>query len=448
MLLRSYARAGTLVAKRWCKPCQVRHSTATALHFLRQLVSLSNSLIPAPFSNMSPVGLLWAGHGRGPSDQGTEPASHADSCSFRLCQAANYVRTELAIRIAHRLRDLQTLPYVVVTQEGVARVYELYWSAFEEFRRFPQINTLADNDVFCQSLNRLLHEHATVIPNLTLGLSLSSPHIAPEVLDSFMRRMLTSRISRRVLVEHHIALSNSFRHQSQERSDSEQPVGIIYTGLNVTQSIQKCVMLLKESSRSDTLWPEVIISGHLDTKFSYIREHIEYIVFELIKNAMWATVVKYRGSPLPPIQATIVAGEDDVGIRISDQGGGLTTPHIKSPSDLFSFSHIRNASRMDNSRLGTLRTVSSDPRGVMATVDEQLSSRAVDQREPVPQCSEGPEDGIELGIHPRMGIGLPMSNIYATYFGGSLELISLDGWGTDVYLRLPKLGTQLEGIEV
>lgn len=70
---------------------------------------------------------------------------------------------------------------------------------------------------------------------------------------------------------------------------------------------------------------------------------------------------------------------------------------------------------MDNSRLGTLRTVSSDPRGVMATVHEQLSSRAVDQREPVPQCSEGPENGIELGIHPRMGIGLPMSNIYATY---------------------------------
>lgn len=75
---------------------------------------------------------------------------HAGSRSFRSCQAANYVRTELAIRIAHRLRDLQALPYVVVTQEGIARVYEvcavtsyhctsdysylskLYWSAFEE----------------------------------------------------------------------------------------------------------------------------------------------------------------------------------------------------------------------------------------------------------------------------------------------------------------------------
>lgn len=117
-----------------------------------------------------------------------------------------------------------------------------------------------------------------------------------------MRRMLTSRISRRVLVEHHIALSDSFRHQRQESSVSERPVGIIYTGLNVAQSIQKCATLLKERSRSDTLWPEVIIHGHLDTKFSYIREHLEfvaraihlqsrtdchihrYIVFELIKN--------------------------------------------------------------------------------------------------------------------------------------------------------------------
>lgn len=36
------------------------------------------------------------------------------------------------MRIAHRIRDLQALPYVVVTQEGVARVYELYWDAFDK----------------------------------------------------------------------------------------------------------------------------------------------------------------------------------------------------------------------------------------------------------------------------------------------------------------------------
>jgi pyruvate dehydrogenase kinase 2/3/4 len=45
--------------------------------------------------------------------------------STNSTQSANYVRTELPVRIAHRLRDLQSLPYVVVTQEGVAKVYEV-----------------------------------------------------------------------------------------------------------------------------------------------------------------------------------------------------------------------------------------------------------------------------------------------------------------------------------
>ena len=42
-----------------------------------------------------------------------------------LPQSANYVRTELPVRISHRLRDMQALPYVVVKREGVAKVYEV-----------------------------------------------------------------------------------------------------------------------------------------------------------------------------------------------------------------------------------------------------------------------------------------------------------------------------------
>jgi Mitochondrial branched-chain alpha-ketoacid dehydrogenase kinase len=45
-----------------------------------------------------------------------------------LLQSANYVRTELPVRIAHRIRDLQDLPYIVVMQEGVAKVYEVRYT--------------------------------------------------------------------------------------------------------------------------------------------------------------------------------------------------------------------------------------------------------------------------------------------------------------------------------
>ncbi|KAL6309534.1 branched-chain alpha-ketoacid dehydrogenase [Sparassis latifolia] len=372
----------------------------------------------------------------------------------RLIKSANYVRTELSVRIAHRLRDMQSLPYVVVNQEGVTKVYELYWTAFDKFRRYPPINTLAENDAFCVFLRNLLDEHKTAIPNLSLGLSLSSPYLAPDRLDSFMRRMLSSRISRRVLAEHHIALSKSASLKRNGGPSSQDHVGIIYTGLGVKDSIDKCARILRkrphnidqdfvESVESDALWSDVIVDGHVDTTFPYIREHLEYIVFELLKNSFRATRIKHSNvHQLPPIRATVVAGKNDVCIRISDQGGGLLTPEIKSPSDLFSFSHIRNATRLEDARLGALRTVSSSRRGMTATVDEQISNW-----QQAKQNDESEED-IGDGPHPRLGIGLPMSNTFATYFGGSLELVSLDGYGTDVYLRLPKLGTNLEGIEV
>ncbi|KAL1698935.1 branched-chain alpha-ketoacid dehydrogenase [Schizophyllum commune] len=367
----------------------------------------------------------------------------------RLLTSANYVRTELPVRIAHRIRDLQALPYVVVTQEGIARVYEACPSPRRSlshspngrrFRKYPPINTLEENNEFCRFLAGLLNDHATVIPLLSLGLSLSSPYMSPDALDAFMKRMLVSRISRRVLAEHHIALTNNFNGHRLYARDPH--VGVIFTGLNVARSVEHCAKLLRRRP-SERGWPEVHLSGHMDTKFAYIREHLEYVVFELLKNSMRATVETHpETNHFPPIHATIVAGEHDVGIRISDQGGGLLTPHtrVSSPADLFSFSHVRNGVRLESSRIGALRELGSSPQGVWATTREQRGETGED--------ADDPERRGGIAPHPRIGIGLPMSKIFATYFGGSLDMVSLDGWGTDAYLRLPKLGTNLEGIEV
>ena len=60
----------------------------------------------------------------------------------RLLDSANYCRLELPTRLAHRLRDIQTLPYVVVANPHLAHVYESYLRAFERFRRVSPIATL------------------------------------------------------------------------------------------------------------------------------------------------------------------------------------------------------------------------------------------------------------------------------------------------------------------
>ena len=163
---------------------------------------------------------------------------------------------------------------------------------------------MKENDAFCEFAHNLLAEQyayasfskvrsrtditpfsKSVIPSLSLGMSLSSPHLPPERLDSFMRRMLVSRISRRVLAEHHIALTKFIRDESHP-SHPRESVGIISTGLRVKDCIEQCTRYLQQrphnadgDTRSDPIsrppWSEVIIDGHSDVKFAYIREHLE-----------------------------------------------------------------------------------------------------------------------------------------------------------------------------
>lgn len=99
-----------------------------------------------------------------------------------------------------------------------------------------------------------------------------------------MRRMLISRISRRVLAEHHIALSNDLESKRYgESSNRPDHVGIIYTGLKAKDSIELCTSYLRnrpfdvddDGGNTTADWPQVIVDGHVDTEFPYIKEHLE-----------------------------------------------------------------------------------------------------------------------------------------------------------------------------
>lgn len=93
-------------------------------------------------------------------------------------------------RLAHRLRDIQQLPYVVVSNPHLSLVYELYYKAFERFRVVPEIKTLEDNDEFCDILRTTLKEHLVAIPKLAMGVLECRDLLPPEVLDEFMNTLL------------------------------------------------------------------------------------------------------------------------------------------------------------------------------------------------------------------------------------------------------------------
>ena len=96
-----------------------------------------------------------------------------------------------------------------------------------------------------------------------------------------MSRMLISRVSRRVLAEHHIAITDDFVNQKR-RKDTQTRVGIITTDLKPRDAIEKCAALLEEApagavlaDAESAIRPKIIVDGHLDAKFAYIRDQLE-----------------------------------------------------------------------------------------------------------------------------------------------------------------------------
>ncbi|KAF7716433.1 PDK/BCKDK protein kinase family protein [Penicillium ucsense] len=362
----------------------------------------------------------------------------------RLISSANYVRTELPTRLAHRLRDIQQLPYVVVANPHLSLVYELYYKAFERFRVIPEIQSLDDNDRFCDILRDMLREHLVVIPNLAMGVLECRNLVSPNEMDKFMNTLLRARISRRVIAEQHLALTETFNspwhfQDSHDRTDLNADfVGEVFLKCKAKQVVERCGRVAQDLMRrtsSTAQLPEIIVQGHLDATFPYILSHLEYIVGELLRNSVQAVVEKYHASPHPPppIEVLICETPQHVIMRISDQGGGI--PQEILPY-LWSFSKgPRTQTRLEN--LGRVPAMA-------ATMQElKVPERKVERE----SWHEGSLDSLtSRPPNLRLGMGLPMSRVYAEYWAGSLELHSLEGYGVDAFLQICKLGNKNEQV--
>lgn len=98
----------------------------------------------------------------------------------------------MMLSLAHRIRDMQTLPYSVVTNPHISHVYKLYCSAFEVFRQISDIKSVEENQAYCAVIQRMLKEHLSVIPRLAIGILEIRDLISSERIDSFMTTLLRS----------------------------------------------------------------------------------------------------------------------------------------------------------------------------------------------------------------------------------------------------------------
>jgi pyruvate dehydrogenase kinase 2/3/4 len=233
------------------------------------------------------------------------------------------------------------------------------------------------------------------------------------------------RISRRVIAEQHLALTETFN--SPWHFPSAQPVhdpnaeavGEIFLRCNAKEIVERCGKttqeLVKRAYGDHVVIPEIQIRGHLEATFPYILSHLEYIVGELLRNSIQAVIEQRRSKDAvpPPIDVLICEAAQHVIIRISDQGGGIPTevlPH------LWSFSKgPRRERRLENlarvpKLLGTMQELHVPDKAVHETHKKHANkSRYSDSGEYHGSLSTLTSRPPEL----RLGIGLPMSRVYS-----------------------------------
>ncbi|GMI70228.1 pyruvate dehydrogenase kinase [Hibiscus trionum] len=328
----------------------------------------------------------------------------SDPSDRNLLLSGQFLHKELPIRIARRAIELGTLPYGLSEKPAVLKVRDWYIDSFRDMRNFPEIKDINDEKEFTQMIKAIKVRHNNVVPTMALGVQQlkkgMDPKIVYEDLDEihqFLDRFYMSRIGIRMLIGQHVEL--------HKPNPPPYVVGYIHTKMSPVEVAQNA----SESARAICLReygsaPEIVIYGDPSFTFPYVPTHLQLMVFELVKNSLRAVQERFMDSDkvAPPVRIVVAEGIEDVTIKISDEGGGI-------------------------------------PRKGLPKIFTYLYSTA---KNPLDEYQDlGTDDRITMA---GFGYGIPISRLYAQYFGGDLQVISMEGYGTDAYLHLSRLGDSKE----
>ncbi|KAH8920100.1 alpha-ketoacid dehydrogenase kinase [Atractiella rhizophila] len=340
-----------------------------------------------------------------------------------LIESAEYTRRELVHRCARRVKAHQSLPHFLMTNPHLSSIYSLYLKGFTFFSSFPPITSLEQNEEFVKELHGLVDEHGGNIPVLAKGFQECARYLPSGEISSFLDSAIRNRISIRLIAEQHLSLSlsSSSRHQSNHSKTDQTK--ILDMKLSPKKLIDDCARFTQELCEGTYgVAPEWEVDGDKDVRVGYIGMHMEYILTELLKNSFRATTETHRvlgsfSSDLPPILITLSRSPSLLSIRIRDRGGGINPKNLKDVFD-YAFTTVRHGP--DEPEESDIYAAVSMPGGGADMFGGLTSS--------------GLKTG--LGTIAGLGYGLPLARLYARYFGGSLDIASVWGLGTDVFVTL------------
>mmetsp|Transcript_32458 Transcript_32458/g.76253 ORF Transcript_32458/g.76253 Transcript_32458/m.76253 type:complete len:404 (+) Transcript_32458:78-1289(+) len=297
---------------------------------------------------------------------------------------ARLILEELPSRFAKRIVDIEKLSKDFSEIPGL---HELHGCLSLSFRRLQMIDTSAEEWLvhFHDVIADLRERHRVVVPSLAesarqfrqLGL------LSDEETDAWVKKFMMSRLGTEMLTKHFTLFQDGGAESGQ--------IGVVDKRCLPADICQQAIDHLHH--RFDTSGVEFVMKvDRGDIEFSFIPSYLFYIVEELLKNAL--KVISTRGLVKPEqrrVKIHVAAVPERVGIKISDKAGGVPT-RMEEKIYQYNFTTFPKEKQQDYVETGS-----------------PLS---------------GP------------GMGLPLCKLYAQYLGGDMQLLTMPGVGTDVYVFL------------
>jgi pyruvate dehydrogenase kinase 2/3/4 len=275
-----------------------------------------------------------------------------------------------------------------------------YYAAADDGQEWPP-ELSAYNTKFADTLEKIKRRHDSVVTTVAQGiLEWKRKRQRMQIdhnIQAFLDRFYMSRIGIRMLIGQHIALTDQ-----RARSDPNY-VGIICTKTNVRDLALEAIdnaRFVCEDHYGLFEAPKVQLVCNDDISFMYVPGHLSHMLFETLKNSLRAVVERYGQDKqdFPATKVIVAEGKEDITIKISDEGGGIRRSAIPL---VWTYMYT--------------------------TVDQTPSLD--------PSFNQSDFKAPMAGF----GYGLPISRLYARYFGGDLKLISMEGYG---FPTLPPNTTQ------
>ena len=299
---------------------------------------------------------------------------------------AKFVRRETLARRTHMLsmllraeikggKELQALAH----QPQIVDLKVKHWERLREILAEPSINSLESEERYASRSQTILDEQNGE-SRLAFGQALEGLRVAKSggrddvEISGFLDAFLTARIATNFRTEHYLA----------SRVPRPGYAGIIQLQCSPVALCKELVEATQLKLHSEMgAAPAIEIIGDADMTFTCVPSHLRFALGELLDNAAKATIRFHlektdgRLTTLPSVRVIFAASDENVTVKVADTAGGIPRSKL---SDVWSY-----------------------------------------------RCQNAKKWGQGIGL------GLPLARLFATYLGGRLSFVPMEGHGTDCY---------------